>query len=215
MTNRVILCFGDSNTHGTAPMKDSDQKDRFDRETRWPRVMASALSDGWDVIEEGLPGRTTVHDDPIEGAWKNGLALLPAILNTHRPIDLVLIMLGTNDLKARFSVTAGDIAASCGKLADEVARSQTGPEGKSPKVLLIAPPRLVKTGAVFECFEGAVPKSMQVAGHLKTEANRRKAAFFDAGSVIDVDQIDGIHLNADAHLTLGGALANEVRKAFS
>ena len=215
MTTRIILCYGDSNTHGTKPMEDIDEKDRFGPDTRWPRVMATELGTGWEVIEEGLPGRTTVHDDPVEGAWKNGASVLPAILNTHRPIDMVLIMLGTNDLKARFSVTAGDVAASCGSLADEVSRSQTGPDGEAPNVLLVAPPALVETGVVFEAFEGAAPKSARVAKHLKEIARRRRVSFFDAGSVIEVDRVDGIHLSAESHRILGKALAAEVRQAFS
>ena len=93
---KTIVCFGDSNTHGTCPMRDLDDVGRFDAQTRWPGVMAAALGAGWQVIEEGHPGRTTVHDDPLEGRHKNGMPALLVALETHRPIDLVIIMLGTN-----------------------------------------------------------------------------------------------------------------------
>jgi len=95
----IILCFGDSNTHGSIPMRDRDDSRRFGPDERWPGVLRNELGAGWTVIEEGLPGRTTLHDDPIEGVYKNGLWYLRACLESHRPIDLMTLMLGTNDLK--------------------------------------------------------------------------------------------------------------------
>ena len=112
---RTLLCFGDSNTHGTMPMGDLSAMGRFDHRHRWTARLAGLLPD-WEVISEGHPGRTTVHDDPIEGAHRNGLTVLPALLESHRPIHAVLLMLGTNDLKERFSVNAGDIAQALERL---------------------------------------------------------------------------------------------------
>src|SRR3954466_2910953 len=114
MPVRTVLCYGDSNTHGTKPMPEPFAMGRLGPEERWPGVMRSRLGAGWAVIEEGLPGRTTVHDDPIEGHWKNGIKVLPALIETHRPFDVLVIMLGTNDLKTRFSLPAVDIAAGAG-----------------------------------------------------------------------------------------------------
>ena len=104
----VILCYGDSNTHGTPPMANLGVQDRHSPGQRWPDVMAAALGPDHRVIDEGLPGRTTVHDDPVEGGMRNGLTVLPAVLHSHRPVDLLVLMLGTNDLKHRFSVTGFD-----------------------------------------------------------------------------------------------------------
>ncbi len=101
---KTILCFGDSNTHGTRALQYPGDARRHPRDARWPNVLASQLGAGYEVIAEGHPGRTTVWADPIEGEHKSGVAMLPALLETHRPIDLVIIMLGTNDLKVRFSV---------------------------------------------------------------------------------------------------------------
>jgi len=112
----TILCFGDSNTHGTVPIPEQDVIGRYAPEVRWPGVMAAELGCGFRVIEEGLPGRTTVHDDPIEGDHMNGLTALPMLVGSHAPLDVVVLMLGTNDLKSRFSVTAADIAASLERL---------------------------------------------------------------------------------------------------
>ena len=120
MTQTVLL-FGDSNTHGTMPVPHLGFYGRFDREERWAGRLAQLLPD-WEVIAEGHPGRTTVHDDPIEGAHRNGLTVLPALLESHKPVDVVLVMLGTNDLKERFSVNAGDIALALERLVRVILR---------------------------------------------------------------------------------------------
>ncbi len=103
---KTVLCYGDSNTWGSDP----ETGERFAPDVRWPGVLRRSLGEGYWVIEEGLGGRTTVRDDPIEGAHKNGRAYLRACLESHKPIDLMTIMLGTNDLKARFAASASDIA---------------------------------------------------------------------------------------------------------
>ena len=106
---KTILCFGDSNTWGYNP----ENRQRFGPEERWTGILRNSLGEDYRVIEEGLNGRTTLWDDPIEG-FKNGLDYLMPCLESHRPFDLITIMLGTNDLKCRFSVSAFDIAESVG-----------------------------------------------------------------------------------------------------
>ena len=138
MAERVVLAYGDSNTHGTAPMATLEDMLRFGPAERWPGVMAAELGAGWRVVEEGLPGRTTVHPDPISGVHKNGLALLPAALESHRPVDVVALMLGTNDLKNRFQVPVVEIADSVSQLVHYIRHSYTGPGEAQPAVLLIA-----------------------------------------------------------------------------
>lgn len=211
---RTVLCFGDSNTHGTLAMADLDDSRRLSRDERWPGVLAASLPD-WHVIEEGHPGRTTVHDDPIEGAWKNGIAVLPALLESHAPLDLVVVKLGTNDLKARFSVTAGDIALSLGKIAQLIRASQAGPGGSAPAILAVAPPPIIEVGTLATMFAGGAAKSRDLAATIRAEAARQGAAFFDAGSVIAVDPLDGIHYDAGAHSALGHAIAGEIRRLWS
>ncbi|MDW4500037.1 SGNH/GDSL hydrolase family protein [Sulfitobacter sp. D35] len=206
----VVMCFGDSNTHGTMPMERPGALDRLGPEARWPGVMAQALGVGWTVIEEGQPGRTTVHDDPIEGAWKNGAAVLPALLDTHRPVDLVVIMLGTNDLKARFSVTASDIADSAARLAALVRASIAGPGGAAPAVLLVAPPKIEEAGALASMFAGGAAKSSGLGQAFARVADRFGIPLFDAATVAAPDPLDGIHLSEDTHRALGAALADKV-----
>ncbi|MCL1979506.1 MAG: GDSL-type esterase/lipase family protein, partial [Proteobacteria bacterium] len=125
---RRILCYGDSNTWGYDPVT----MDRFDETTRWPRVAGQVLGHGWEVIEEGLGGRTTVWDDPIEG-YKNGRDYLIPCLESHRPLDLVVLLLGTNDLKQRFSLSAYDVAQGAGVLVRVVQASQAGRQGRAPQ----------------------------------------------------------------------------------
>lgn len=195
-------------------MPDIDFVGRFSRAERWPGILARLIGPGWEVIEEGHPGRTTVHDDPLEGAHKNGLAVLPAILETHRPIDAVILMLGTNDLKARFAVTANDIARSAEKLAALIRASEAGPDGRAPVVLMVAPPPIVETGCLLGMFAGGRTKSETFPMEFSAAARHADVAFFDAGQVIAVDPVDGIHYNAAAHAALGKALAAEVLRLW-
>lgn len=214
MTAPRVLCFGDSNTHGTVALRDLADRRRHDDATRWPEVMAARLGPGMRVIDEGLPGRTTVHDDPIEGAHKNGLAVLPALLESHRPLDLVVVMLGTNDLKHRFSLTPFDIAAGLRRLGETVQASGCGRDGRAPGLLLVAPVPVEETGLLAEMFTGGAAKSRALARHVAQVAGVLGAAFFDAGSVAQVDPVDGIHLDAEAHRALGAAMADAVGRAL-
>ena len=207
---RSVLCFGDSNTHGSLPMRDMDDRRRLAPDERWPGVLAGALGNDWRVIEEGLPGRTTVHEDPIEGAHKNGLAALPVALESHAPLDLVILMLGTNDLKARFSVTGEDIAASVERLVLAVHASQCGDGHGAPDVLLVAPPAILETGCLAGMFAGGAEKSRTLGALYEAVAGRHSVAFLDAGQAVRSSPIDGIHLEADAHANLADAVTGVV-----
>jgi lysophospholipase L1-like esterase len=212
--SRTLLCYGDSNTHGTAPIAALGDLGRFERDLRWTGHLAQGLAPEWEVIEEGLPGRTTLHDDPIEGPHRNGLQVLPAILESHRPIDLVLLMLGTNDLKCRFSVNAGDIALSLEKLVAVIRASTAGPDGDAPDVLLVAPPPILETGCLADMFEGGAAKSRRLGALIAAAALRADVPFVDAGHHIAVSPLDGVHYEEDAHAVLGQALLRAVQHHF-
>lgn len=211
---KSVLCFGDSNTHGTKPMARFGQRGRYPADIRWTGHLRASLPENVALIEEGHPGRTTVHDDPIEGAHKNGLPALQVALETHRPIDLLLIMLGTNDFKARYSVTAADVARSMDRLLRIVETSESGPDSGIPKVLLIAPPPIEERGCLAGIFEGGGEKSRRFAVLLGEVAKEHGAGFIDAGSVIQVSTVDGVHFEEDAHAELGKAIAREVAKVI-
>ncbi len=201
-----ILCFGDSNTWGSNPQNG----DRFARDERWPGVLRNILGEGYEIIEEGLGGRTTVWDDPIEG-YKNGKEYLIPCLDTHRPLDLVIILLGTNDLKKRFSLSAQDIAFGAAVLARIVMKSEAGINGRPPLLLLMAPPSVAAMADFSEMFEGAVSKSRLFARHYAAIAAELGCGFLDTGAVVVSSKLDGIHLDAGEHKKLGSAVAAQVK----
>ena len=210
MPVRTVLCYGDSNTHGTRPIPQPGMMQRFGRQQRWPGVLRDRLGAGWEVIEEALPGRTTVHDDPIEGRHKNGLAYLQACLESHLPLDLVVLMLGTNDLKARFSVTAADIAGSVEVLLREILGRAAGPGGGAPALLLIAPVPVEEVGFLGAMFEGGAAKSRRLAPLYEQVTARHGVAFLDAGAFVEVSPVDGVHFEDDQHRRLGEAVARKI-----
>jgi lysophospholipase L1-like esterase len=205
---RVILCYGDSNTWGFDPVT----KNRFPPTVRWTGVLARELGSEYTVIEEGLSGRTTVWDDPVEGLHLNGKNYLLPCLESHMPIDLVILMLGTNDLKKRFSVSALDIAASAGALVELIYKSASGSAGSAPGVLLVAPPPVGRLSEYAEMFDEAVVKSHKFSEYYRLAAMQYGCDFLDAGEFIRSSDIDGIHFEAEQHENLGLAFARTVRE---
>jgi lysophospholipase L1-like esterase len=204
---KTVLCFGDSNTWGSDPAT----RTRFAPDVRWTGVLAAVLGEGYRVVEEGLNGRTTRWDDPIE-LHRNGLAYLVPCLESHQPLDLVTIMLGTNDLKARFRLSAADIAQSAAGLAQIAQRTARTADGTPSRVLLIAPPPLARLSGYDLMFEGAPAKSALFADYYARSAGWNGLDFFDAGAVIRSSDLDGIHFEAAEHRKLGEALAGRVRE---
>ena len=204
---RTIVCFGDSNTHGADP----SEPGRHPREVRWPRVMAGVLGDGYEVIEEGLNGRCTVWDTPIEPG-RNGLTYLEPCLLSHAPVDLVIIMLGTNDLKTIYDKTAPDIACGAARLVNAAKRTLAGPEEMPPRVLLVSPVPIGEVTRQSELwgFSEGYEKSRELARLYEVVAEDHGVGFFDAGSVAQVHPDDGIHLGPEACAALGPAMAAAV-----
>ena len=202
-----ILCYGDSNTWGYNPVT----QDRFAKHERWTGQLSVTLGDTYDVIEEGLNGRTTVWDDPIEG-YKNGREYLIPCLETHTPLDLVIIFLGVNDLKKRFSLSAYDIAEGARVLVQVVQKSSAGVSNSAPQTLLMAPPPVGKLTAFAEMFEGAEAKSAKFSGHYGRVATESGCHFLDASTLIVSSDLDGIHFEGSEHAKLGQALAIKVKE---
>ena len=211
---KTILCYGDSNTWGAKPLQSLELVERFGRDERWTSVLQRELGEDYEVIAEGCNGRTTVWDDPIEG-HKNGKTYLFPILDSHSPLDLVIIMLGTNDLKARFSVMPSDIASSAGVLVDIVQRHPVQVTGApQPQVLLIAPPPLHTELPDFfvEMLAGGYEKSLRFSECYRNVAQQRQCAFLDAATIIKSRKKDGIHFDQPDHLLLGTAVAKIVNQ---
>jgi lysophospholipase L1-like esterase len=203
----TVLCYGDSNTWGYDPAT----RARYPPHTRWTGVLAARLGAEYRVIEEGLNGRTTRWDDPIE-VGRNGLTYLRACIESNQPLDLIIIMLGTNDLKRRFDLSASDIAQSAADLAETAWRFAQAHDGSHAEVLLVAPPAVCTLTEFDLMFDGAREKSCQFSRYYRLAAGWRHLPFFDAGSVIVSSEKDGIHFDADEHRKLGEALADEVRR---
>jgi lysophospholipase L1-like esterase len=162
------------------------------------------------VVEEGLNGRTTCLEDPVEGD-RNGLRQLIPILRSHRPLDLIIIMLGTNDLKHRFNPSVYEVSHGAQLVAKTALASETGPGDSAPRALLVCPPPPLDAPA----FRQIIAKdAIEIAGKLppyyRACARECGAAFFDAGSVVSSSPVDGIHWEAEAHRKFAEAIAAEV-----
>lgn len=217
---RRILVFGDSNSWGWIPVEKAIPTERYPADTRWPGVMRNELGEGYEVVVDALSGRTTDVDDPtfpsLTGAGLNGSKALPAVIAAHLPLDLVVIMLGTNDTKAHFERSAFRIALGAGELIS-IAQDSGAMFGggwyayPAPRVLLVAPPPIGEQRVFGELFAGGIERSRAMASAYALIAEAAGAAFFDAGSVIETDGVDGIHFSAEAQRTLGRAMTEQVR----
>jgi lysophospholipase L1-like esterase len=220
MNRKRILVFGDSNSWGFAPCAANEVTTRYDASVRWPTVMAAQLGSDFELVEEALSGRTTDLDDfeidlpsaHLRGAIFNGAKLLPAILASHLPLDLVIIMLGTNDLKIRFNRSPQKIAMAALGLARLIAECEGGVATvyPTPKVLLIAPPPLGTGFHDPEEWAGGNEKSLELGSALRDAAAAANIPFLDAGKVITTDGMDGIHFSSEAQVKLGEAVAKKV-----
>ena len=207
-----ILCFGDSNTHGYCadPADCADGGVRFAEEQRWTRLLQEALGQGYLVIEEGLSGRTTCFDDPIHEGL-NGLDYIYPCLKSHEEIDLLIIMLGTNDCKDRFYASAACIGLGMARLVNK-AKSTDCWGGKTPNILVIAPPPIgegMLTSSVAATMgQLCVEKSRQLADSYREQCELLDVSFLDAGAIgCEFNTVDFMHLTSRGHRTLAEALA--------
>lgn len=210
---KSILCYGDSLTWGWIPVVEGAPTYRYPFEQRWAGVMASQLGEGFHIIEEGLSARTTSLDDPNDPRL-NGSHYLPAALASHLPLDLVIVMLGTNDTKSFFHRTPYEIANGMAKLVGQIGASAggVGTPYPAPKTLVVAPPPLTPMPHPFfqGMFGGGHEKTAELGEQYKNMADFMKVDFLNAGDFITTDGVDGIHFTAQNNLDLGKAIAKKV-----
>ena len=198
-----ILCFGDSNLFGTNP-----SGGRWPLEQRWTGLLSHALGPEYRIIEEGLGGRTTVFDDPLE-EQRNGSKQLPTLLHSHRPLDLVIISLGTNDCKTLFHANAIIIAKALEKLALMVKNYPYGEHYPIPQVMVISPIHCGENveSSPFASFDTAsylVSKSLSPA--IQAMAEKNNLLFLDASLVAQSSPIDQLHMDEEGHAALAKAI---------
>jgi lysophospholipase L1-like esterase len=206
----TLLCFGDSNTHGTPPIETRGEYHRFGSDTRWPRVAAARLP-GWEIVEEGLPGRTAQFPDPIMGEHMDGRLGLRIALESHGPLDAMTLMLGTNDVKTRFGATPEKVVAGLAGLLDIALGEDMQTRHGGFRVLLICPPPILEQGPIAAEFWAGRETSLRLPPLYAALAQARGCGFLDAGQVIEVSPVDGIHYDAAAHRVLGAAVAKAVQ----
>lgn len=206
----TILCYGDSNTFGYIP----ETGMRYPRDVRYPGKLQALLGDEYAVIEEGCNGRTTIHDDPIDG-WKNGLDYLKPCLNSHKPVDIVILMLGSNDLKATFHLGAKEIADGVAVLVDVIKSFTEEKQGFIPKIILVSPPEIgkgIRTSPFYGAFfEEAVEESKKFPEYYRAVAEEYGCVFFNAAEYIYPSEVDSLHLTPEGHKVLAEKLYETVK----
>ncbi len=209
----TVVCYGDSNTHGADPITHG----RFPRDVRWPGVLASELGDGVHVIEEGLNGRTTLWDDPFMD-FRNGKPYLLPCLRSHQPVDVLVLMLGTNDLKTIFGRAPHEIAAGAGALvdlaltsADRTRRRRRRPCSSSPRPASARRP----TGPSCGASARRARRPRPCRGCTGTSPRSRASRSSMRPSSSSATPGDGVHLGAADHGVLGRAVAGAVREILA
>ena len=218
----TILCFGDSNTWGCIPEWEASEEpsERYPRGVRWTSILQRNLGSKADVVEEGMGGRTTVRELPKpgrEGRYKVAKKYLPVSLLTHRPLDMIILMLGTNDVHIPICPTEeelGDGVRELIRMIDEQPKAWR--DGVRPRILLVAPPHLEKAKGRTDLWLNFGEEGLRLS-HLFGNAYRRVAQemqvdFLNAGSYIGPSEADGIHLTAEAHILLGEKITDKVNE---
>lgn len=202
---KTVLCYGDSNTYGYNPVDAT----RHPRDVRWTGRLQMLLGEEYTVIEEGCNGRTTVFKEPVD-TWKSGLEYVKPCLNSHKPVDIVVMMLGTNDLKMMFHADTKIIAQGAERLVQEIYNFADQKQSFRPKVILVSPPEIGKditTSSFRDSFdETAITRSKEFPEYYKEVAKRNDCVFFNAAEVVKPSEEDSLHLMPKEHAKLAEAL---------
>jgi len=210
---KTILAYGDSLTYGADPADGP----RHAYEDRWPTALEKALDGKARVIAEGLGGRATAYDDWTAGVDRNGARILPVLLASHAPLDLVIIMLGTNDIKPYVAGSAASAARGARRLV-ELTRGHFAGTGEAvPQIILVSPPHAAETdneimASNFGGLAHLLAESRDFARHYRRHAEETGVAFFDAASVAHADPHDGVHLDPANTRAIGTGLAPLVKQ---
>ncbi len=202
-----VLCYGNSNTWGYIP----GTGERLDYDSRWTGIMARLLKKEYQIIEEGLNGRTIAWDDPTHPG-RNGMKYLLPCLETHRPLDMVIVLLGTNDLKNYFHGSVQDIVINMEKMIRLIKDVQCSFNGIPPQILLLSIPYVLKNNLPNSPFQNARDKSIQLASEYQGVALKNRCHFLDISSSVKTSPIDGVHLNQENHQILAQLLIKKIKE---
>ncbi len=209
MKKRIVI-FGDSNTWGY----DAKSGGRFNEEIRWPMVAAKLLGESCRVYEEGLCGRTTCLDDPFNEGL-SGLSYLLPCLQSHSPLDMLVIMLGTNDCKERFSLTGANIALGMRRLVMKALIADVWRD--KPNILIIAPGPILKECELSDVGKNmgkCSDKSYELAKEYKLVADELNVGFLDAAPYVEMNDIDFMHLTADSHKVIAKKVSEVIKNTL-
>lgn len=203
-----ILCYGDSNVWGQVP---ASEVERFNLTKRWTGRLQAELGDDYEVIEEGLPGRTVQTDNLKSGKGRNGLAYLYPCLLSHLPFDVFVVLLGTNDLKERFSLTAKEIADGLESYIKVVRECAKTYGLKTPEIVLMSPSKVdISNQEVEESF-GELGEKQVILNNLLIElADMEKIFFIDLYNQVESSKEDGYHLDELGHEKVAILVAEKI-----
>lgn len=207
---KTIVCFGDSLTWGYNP----DDGTRYSFDQRWPGILQNELGNGVRVIEEALNGRLVFKESSFLPN-RSGQKMIEPLLESHAPIDILILMLGTNDVQPHLNLSANEVASGCASLIWAVQRSMAGPGFGVPQILLIAPPLLGKVKGLMEpFFKGGEKTSRQLAPAYENISKSLGCHFLDSSKFIRASKIDGVHLDPSEHKRLALRVKKVVMSIF-
>ena len=213
---KKIICFGDSNTYGYNPANGG----RFDENTRWPKLLQKHLGSDYEIFEEGQNGRTIANEDPWEGGTKCGMDYVLPMIETKKPIDLLIIMLGSNDLKTKFNLPAADIAGSLMMMLMKIKGYCEYFIGcPDMKILIISPPALSEPFeesyfATFFDDRDVVGRSKELATWYKQVADQFGCYFLNATDKVSAGSVDHLHLDPEGHKLMAQLVKDKIEEIF-
>jgi len=205
-----ILCYGDSNTWGWIPS--GRGRKRYDPDNRWPGILQKKLGETYEIIEEGLGGRTTVTEDPRPGFEnRNGLTTLPILLETHLPLHFVILMLGTTETKEMMNLTSKDITEGMRQLIQTIKSFKQLENTASPKILIVVPPILIEDKPfTAPWFKGGTKKAIELVESYAQLAKEEKILYLNPTQEVKVDPEEGLHMDAENHKKLAELIYGKI-----
>lgn len=207
---KTVLCYGDSNTYGYDPRNGL----RYQKAIRWTTILQNLLGDEYEVVVEGLNGRTTAYDRP-DGTFKNGLSYLTACLGSNKPLDYIIFMLGTNDCNADLNLSSKDIANGMEKLIETTLSETEWMQDNRPDIIIVVPAAIgdnyQTSPFAYQLNDDSIRKSHEIGPLYKEIAQKHNCKFLDCTNILEISSIDSEHLTENGHSKLAELLAQLIK----